>query len=223
MQPYFVPPKVRARWLKYSFVLKIPKGSVNWMMWLLFCEICNSHLVSHRNQTDPPFYIRVIILQIYIYCQFDISHFYSTSSQIDFFLEIHERKAHIFFFFVSMLNFIEVDEFTLVQKDEQMTKCLKNWQNLALSPIMTYRSCLRLPHLDMCFGLVEQSQCGVPTAVRSQRDEGLQPLQTQAEMCSSGGGDSQEGSFLFRDGIHRIMCITQQLYMTDSQKPRFPD
>ena len=41
----------------------------------------------------------------------------------------------------------------------------------------------------MCFGLVEQSQRGVPTAVWSQRDEGLQPLQTQAEMCSSGGGD----------------------------------
>lgn len=46
-------------------------------------------------------------------------------------------------------------------------------------------------HLDMCFGLVEQSQCGVPTAVWSQRDEGFQPLQTQAEMCSSVTGETQ--------------------------------
>lgn len=42
----------------------------------------------------------------------------------------------------------------------------------------------------MCFGLVEQSQRGVPTAVWSQRDEGLEPLQTQAEMGSSGGGET---------------------------------
>lgn len=48
---------------------------------------------------------------------------------------------------------------------------------------------LTLPHLDVCFGLVEQSQCGVPAAVWSQRDEWLQPLQTQAEMCSPVGGD----------------------------------
>ena len=53
--------------------------------------------------------------------------------------------------------------------------------NLALNPIMVpqYRGCYRLPHLDMCFGLVEQSQCGVSTALWSQRDEGLQLLQTQ--------------------------------------------
>lgn len=49
---------------------------------------------------------------------------------------------------------------------------------------------LTLPHLDMCFGLVEQSQRGVPTAVWSQGDERLQPLQTQAEMCSSVGSDA---------------------------------
>lgn len=74
----------------------------------------------------------------------------------------------------------------------------KNTPNSALNPMMAphYRSCLTLTHLDMCFGLVEQSQCGVPTAVWSQRDEGLQPLQTQAEMCSSMGGDTvKKGNF----------------------------
>lgn len=63
-----------------------------------------------------------------------------------------------------------------------------NDQNLALLIPWWYHT----THLDMCFGLVEQSQCGVPTAVWSQRDEGLQPLQTQAEMCSSVGGDTIE-------------------------------
>lgn len=48
----------------------------------------------------------------------------------------------------------------------------------------------------MCFGLVEKSQRCVPTAVWSQRDEGLQPFQTQAEMCSSEGGDTTKKSFL---------------------------
>lgn len=43
----------------------------------------------------------------------------------------------------------------------------------------------RLPHLDMCLGLVEQPQRGVSGAVWFQGDEGLQPLHAQAEMCSS--------------------------------------
>lgn len=43
----------------------------------------------------------------------------------------------------------------------------------------------RLPHLDVCLGLVEQPQRGVPSAVWFQGDEGLQPLHTQAEVCSS--------------------------------------
>lgn len=74
----------------------------------------------------------------------------------------------------------------------------KTGQNSALN-LMTapyYSGCLSLTHLDMCFGLVEQSQCGVPTAVWSQRDQGLQPLQTQAKMCSSVGGDTiKNGQF----------------------------
>lgn len=43
----------------------------------------------------------------------------------------------------------------------------------------------RLPHLDMGLGLVEQPQRGVPSAVWFQGDEGLEPLHTQAEVCSS--------------------------------------
>lgn len=76
--------------------------------------------------------------------------------------------------------------------------------DLTLNPMMAspYGGCLRLPHLDMCFGFVEQSQRGVPTAVWSQRDEGLQPFQTQAEMCSSVGGDE---SFLFTESRHAVM------------------
>ena len=69
------------------------------------------------------------------------------------------------------------------------------WQhiyiNLAGNGRMTrpHKDQLTLPHLDVCFGLVEQSQRGVPAAVWSQRDERLQPLQTQAEMCSSAEGE----------------------------------
>lgn len=64
--------------------------------------------------------------------------------------------------------------------------------NLADDPRMM-RPCrdeITLPHLDVCFGLVEQSQRGVPAAVWSQRDERLQPLQAQAEMCSSVGREN---------------------------------
>lgn len=64
--------------------------------------------------------------------------------------------------------------------------------DLAVDARMTrpHRDQLTLPHLDVCFGLVEQSQRGVPAAVWSQRDERLQPLQAQAEMCSSAGREN---------------------------------
>lgn len=64
--------------------------------------------------------------------------------------------------------------------------------NLAVDPGMTrlHGDYITLPHLDVCFGLVEQSQRGVPAAVWSQRDERLQPLQAQAEMCSSVGREN---------------------------------
>lgn len=63
----------------------------------------------------------------------------------------------------------------------------------------------RPPHLDMCLGLVEQPQRGMPGAVWFQGDEGLQPLHAQAEMCSSAKrgntGDntpeSGDGSLIF--------------------------
>lgn len=58
------------------------------------------------------------------------------------------------------------------------------WEEISSYPITAPHSSLRLPHLDMCFGLVEQSQSGMPTAVWSQRNEGLQPLQAQTKMCS---------------------------------------
>lgn len=48
-----------------------------------------------------------------------------------------------------------------------------------------FGSNIGVPYLYMCFGLVEQPQRGVPTAVWSQRDERLQLLQTKAQMCSS--------------------------------------
>lgn len=40
----------------------------------------------------------------------------------------------------------------------------------------------------MRLGLVEQPQRGVPSAVCFQRNEGLQPLHAQAEVCSSAKG-----------------------------------
>lgn len=90
-------------------------------------------------------------------------------------------------------NFMLLLFFTSNVTLKQNTTVLQHiYMNLAVDAGMTRprRDQLTLPHLDVCFGLVEQSQRGVPAAVWSQRDERLQPLQTQAEMCSSAEGEN---------------------------------
>lgn len=68
-------------------------------------------------------------------------------------------------------------------------------------------------HLYVCFGFVEQAQGGVAVAVRSQRYEGLQPLQTQPQVSSSKWGTETDRmlvdvhqrneSEMFRTGSYR--------------------
>lgn len=50
----------------------------------------------------------------------------------------------------------------------------------------------RVPHLYVCFGFVEQAQGGVAVTVRSQRDEGLQPLQTQPQVSPPVGNHREQ-------------------------------
>lgn len=66
-----------------------------------------------------------------------------------------------------------------------------------------------LQFLDVRPGLVEQPQCGVSAAVRPQRDEGLEPLQTHTEMGSSVGEREARpgGSSASVDFLVRFVCL----------------
>lgn len=64
--------------------------------------------------------------------------------------------------------------------------------------------------LNMCFGFVEQAQSGVAIAVRSQGNQGLQPLQTQPQVSAP---------ILFQLIMCRPIVVTAELLIAEFPLP----